>query len=79
MQWSLPYGFHNPSYKITLCFQSLAEFRCCYECAKQEGERCGGVFALHGVCDSNLRCDRDPTDEDNYGFNSGICNCEFLI
>ncbi|XP_028391613.1 uncharacterized protein LOC114516362 isoform X2 [Dendronephthya gigantea] len=29
---------------------------CCKTCAKLEGERCGGMFNLHGRCDQGLIC-----------------------
>ncbi|KAF7470685.1 Hypothetical predicted protein [Marmota monax] len=29
---------------------------CCYMCARQRKESCGGAFGLHGVCDWGLRC-----------------------
>ncbi|GAA6096682.1 cysteine-rich motor neuron 1 protein-like isoform X1 [Tachysurus ichikawai] len=29
---------------------------CCYVCAKQLGESCGGLYGLIGTCDQGLRC-----------------------
>ncbi|KAI4897410.1 hypothetical protein NFI96_024484 [Prochilodus magdalenae] len=36
--------------------QVLDVCRCCYECAKQKGEICGGLWGLSGTCDQGLRC-----------------------
>lgn len=29
---------------------------CCFMCARQKIESCGGVYGLHGACDRGLRC-----------------------
>lgn len=29
---------------------------CCYECAKQINESCGGIWGIHGECDVGLQC-----------------------
>lgn len=29
---------------------------CCYTCAKQLHEQCGGLYGLFGTCDQGLRC-----------------------
>ncbi|XP_043914857.1 cysteine-rich motor neuron 1 protein isoform X2 [Protopterus annectens] len=29
---------------------------CCYVCARQKNETCGGVYGLYGTCDRGLRC-----------------------
>ncbi|KAI4884313.1 hypothetical protein NFI96_009179 [Prochilodus magdalenae] len=34
----------------------LEPCKCCYECAKQEGEMCGGPWNLSGTCDKGLEC-----------------------
>ena len=28
---------------------------CCFMCARQRNESCGGVYGLHGACDRGLR------------------------
>ena len=30
--------------------------RCCYVCAKQIGESCGGYLGIYGKCDRHLTC-----------------------
>ena len=34
----------------------LGSCNCCLECAKVEGETCGGSWDMAGRCDSGLRC-----------------------
>ena len=31
---------------------------CCNACAKIEGEKCGGIFDILGICDAGLKCVR---------------------
>ncbi|KAG7314418.1 hypothetical protein KOW79_021721 [Hemibagrus wyckioides] len=35
---------------------------CCYVCAKQLGEKCGGLYGLIGICDQGLRCLLPPQE-----------------
>ena len=30
--------------------------KCCYECARQKGQTCGGAWNLSGTCDKGLEC-----------------------
>ncbi|KAI4884314.1 hypothetical protein NFI96_009180, partial [Prochilodus magdalenae] len=34
----------------------LEPCQCCYECAKQKGESCGGNWNQFGTCDKGLEC-----------------------
>ncbi|XP_036436836.1 single insulin-like growth factor-binding domain protein-2 [Colossoma macropomum] len=40
---------------------------CCYECAKQKDEICGGPFDNSGTCDEGLECLRSGR------YNEGVC------
>ncbi|KAI4897408.1 hypothetical protein NFI96_005673 [Prochilodus magdalenae] len=42
---------------------------CCYKCAKQRNESCGGVYGFEGSCDLGLKCERT----DNFGMTIGVC------
>ncbi|KAL7834340.1 hypothetical protein SRHO_G00285870 [Serrasalmus rhombeus] len=42
---------------------------CCYECAKQKKESCGGLFGLEGQCDLGLKCVTRPHVMDK----TGVC------
>lgn len=44
---------------------------CCYECAKQLNETCGGYLDANGKCDVGLTCYRTPPGIP--GISSGIC------
>ncbi|XP_071962358.1 cysteine-rich motor neuron 1 protein-like isoform X2 [Antedon mediterranea] len=55
----------------------LDECDCCFVCAKVEGEKCGGVWGIYGVCEYGLDCkveqnigDVLPLDVDN---RAGVC------
>ncbi|KAK0039719.1 cysteine-rich motor neuron 1 protein [Biomphalaria pfeifferi] len=52
----------------------LGPCRCCYECARQVNQSCGGIYDLSGTCDKNLHCVR-PLSEDVTSEESlvGIC------
>ena len=39
---------------------------CCDECAKAEGEECGGMWGLAGSCAHNLYCDTSYQEYDEY-------------
>ncbi|KAI4897411.1 hypothetical protein NFI96_024485, partial [Prochilodus magdalenae] len=39
--------------------------KCCYECARQKGERCGREWNVSGTCDKGLECREDVCTADN--------------
>ena len=39
---------------------------CCLECAKDEGEQCGGEWGEKGKCGSGLICEPSLTNLSNY-------------
>ncbi|KAI4897407.1 hypothetical protein NFI96_005672 [Prochilodus magdalenae] len=45
---------------------------CCYECAKQNGEICGGDWDRHGKCDKGLRCMKHGRSRHREGVCRGI-------
>ncbi|XP_068928293.1 cysteine-rich motor neuron 1 protein isoform X4 [Petaurus breviceps papuanus] len=51
---------------------------CCYMCARQRNESCGGVYGLHGACDRGLRCViRPPLNGDSITeYEVGVCEDE---
>ncbi|XP_045436485.1 cysteine-rich motor neuron 1 protein isoform X5 [Pipistrellus kuhlii] len=51
---------------------------CCYMCARQRNESCGGAFGLHGACDRGLRCViRPPLHGDSITeYEVGVCEDE---
>uniref|UniRef100_H2YAQ5 Cysteine-rich motor neuron 1 protein n=1 Tax=Ciona savignyi TaxID=51511 RepID=H2YAQ5_CIOSA len=47
---------------------------CCMECAKLEGEECGGIFGIKGQCDAHLSCIIQPNNGDPLDGNvAGVC------
>lgn len=48
---------------------------CCYMCARQRNESCGGAYGLHGACDRGLRCViRPPLNGDSITeYEVGVC------
>lgn len=48
---------------------------CCYMCARQKNETCGGAYGLHGACDRGLRCViRPPLNGDSITeYEVGVC------
>lgn len=44
---------------------------CCYECAKQINESCGGPWHIHGECDVGLEC--NYTSLNNSDTQPGVC------
>lgn len=48
---------------------------CCFMCARQRNESCGGVYGLHGACDRGLRCViRPPLNGDSITeYEVGVC------
>uniref|UniRef100_A0ACB8GB68 Cysteine-rich motor neuron 1 protein n=1 Tax=Sphaerodactylus townsendi TaxID=933632 RepID=A0ACB8GB68_9SAUR len=48
---------------------------CCFLCARQRNESCGGFFGLHGACDRGLRCViRPPLNGDSLTeYEAGVC------
>lgn len=48
---------------------------CCFICARQRNESCGGFFGLHGACDRGLRCViRPPLNGDSLTeYEAGVC------
>ncbi|KAG8583590.1 hypothetical protein GDO81_008476 [Engystomops pustulosus] len=48
---------------------------CCFMCARQKNESCGGVYGLHGACDRGLRCViRPPLNGDSITeYEVGVC------
>lgn len=48
---------------------------CCFMCARQRNESCGGFFGLHGACDRGLRCViRPPLHGDSLTeYEAGVC------
>merc|ERR1719481_606728 len=38
---------------------------CCEECAKGEGDECGGLFGLYGTCADDLECVENSEDPEN--------------
>jgi hypothetical protein len=44
---------------------------CCDVCAKVGGEKCGGLWNMHGTCDSGLRCYKGRKVIIPYGV--GVC------
>ncbi|KAL8185762.1 UNVERIFIED_CONTAM: Cysteine-rich motor neuron 1 protein [Gekko kuhli] len=48
---------------------------CCFMCARQRNESCGGFFGLHGACDRGLRCViRPPLNGDSLTeYEAGVC------
>lgn len=52
--------------------------RCCFMCARQRNESCGGVYGLHGACDRGLRCViRPPLNGDSITeYEVGVCEGE---
>ncbi|XP_058539008.1 cysteine-rich motor neuron 1 protein isoform X5 [Neofelis nebulosa] len=51
---------------------------CCYMCARQRNESCGGAYGLHGACDRGLRCViRPPLNGDSITeYEVGVCEDE---
>ncbi|XP_054979027.1 cysteine-rich motor neuron 1 protein [Sorex araneus] len=51
---------------------------CCYMCARQRNESCGGAYGLHGACDRGLRCViRPPLHGDSITeYEVGVCEDE---
>ncbi|XP_053158940.1 cysteine-rich motor neuron 1 protein isoform X1 [Hemicordylus capensis] len=51
---------------------------CCFMCARQRNESCGGFFGLHGACDRGLRCViRPPLNGDSLTeYEAGVCEDE---
>ncbi|XP_075452746.1 cysteine-rich motor neuron 1 protein isoform X2 [Ascaphus truei] len=51
---------------------------CCFMCARQKNETCGGVYGLHGACDRGLRCViRPPLNGDSITeYEVGVCEDE---
>lgn len=51
---------------------------CCFMCARQRNESCGGVYGLHGACDRGLRCViRPPLNGDSITeYEVGVCEGE---
>uniref|UniRef100_A0A452HMC9 Uncharacterized protein n=1 Tax=Gopherus agassizii TaxID=38772 RepID=A0A452HMC9_9SAUR len=51
---------------------------CCFMCARQRNESCGGVYGLHGACDRGLRCViRPPLNGDSITeYEVGVCEDE---
>ncbi|XP_034284065.2 cysteine-rich motor neuron 1 protein isoform X2 [Pantherophis guttatus] len=51
---------------------------CCFICARQRNESCGGFFGLHGACDRGLRCViRPPLNGDSLTeYEAGVCEEE---
>ncbi|XP_039209255.1 cysteine-rich motor neuron 1 protein isoform X1 [Crotalus tigris] len=51
---------------------------CCFICARQRNESCGGFFGLHGACDRGLRCViRPPLNGDSLTeYEAGVCEDE---
>ncbi|KAL7838725.1 hypothetical protein AOLI_G00271290 [Acnodon oligacanthus] len=47
----------------------LGPCNCCYECAKQKKESCGGPFGMDGQCDLGLKCVTRPHVMDD----TGVC------
>merc|ERR1712240_309948 len=43
---------------------------CCEECAKGEGDECGGLFGLYGTCADDLACVDNSEDPENV---PGVC------
>merc|ERR1719516_807504 len=43
---------------------------CCEECAKGEGDECGGLFGLYGTCADDLECVDNSEDPENL---PGVC------
>ncbi|KAK2092337.1 hypothetical protein P7K49_028865 [Saguinus oedipus] len=48
---------------------------CCYTCASQRNESCGGTFGIYGTCDRGLRCViRPPLNGDSLTeYEAGVC------
>lgn len=44
---------------------------CCYECAKQMNESCGGLWNINGICDVGLICNH--TRPSLLAIRPGIC------
>ena len=56
---------------------------CCIECAKDVGQKCGGLWGMDGSCGENLECIKprkwkrgDLTEQMPYEFESGICRAQ---
>ena len=55
---------------------------CCEECAKDVGQKCGGLWGMDGTCGEHLECFkprkeiRDLNEEKPYEFQSGICRAK---
>ncbi|XP_034808815.1 cysteine-rich motor neuron 1 protein isoform X4 [Pan paniscus] len=51
---------------------------CCYTCASQRNESCGGTFGIYGTCDRGLRCViRPPLNGDSLTeYEAGVCEDE---
>ncbi|XP_073868066.1 cysteine-rich motor neuron 1 protein isoform X5 [Macaca fascicularis] len=51
---------------------------CCYTCASQRNESCGGTFGIYGTCDRGLRCViRPPLNGDSLTeYEAGVCEEE---
>ncbi|KAL6463220.1 hypothetical protein MHYP_G00276110 [Metynnis hypsauchen] len=47
----------------------LGPCNCCYRCAKQKKESCGGPFGMFGQCDLGLKCVTRP----NVINKDGVC------
>lgn len=48
---------------------------CCYECAKQINETCGGLWNYEGTCDVGLKCQYSSSF---YAIRPGICTRKVL-
>ncbi|XP_067122565.1 venom protein 302-like isoform X2 [Centruroides vittatus] len=48
---------------------------CCVICAKDIGERCGGIWNMYGKCGRNLKCvnPSNPLTTFDYANEYGIC------
>ena len=55
---------------------------CCAVCAKLKGEKCGGIWNIHGKCDRGLTCDNERKGMRFRFFATGICvakSKQFLV
>ena len=50
---------------------------CCDVCAKVKGEKCGGLWNIHGKCDRGLVCnDKKKGRRFRLSFGTGVCEAE---
>jgi len=66
-------------YRLLRASGFAIRYRCCFVCAKQVNETCGGAFAIDGQCDMKLSCIIQPSHGKLVtGREPGICKRKLL-